>query len=316
MAYDHIFGPVLSRRLGVSLGVDLVTHKICSMDCIYCECGKTTQLTCDRKNWVPYERVKAELEDYFATHPDPDYITFSGSGEPSLNSSLGNVIAYIKKKRPGINIAVLTNAGLFSDEIVRRQMLGADLVVPSLDAAAPGAFQRINRPCASLDVESIIKGIVDFRREFEGLIWLEILILPGINDAKTDLLLLKKAVKQIDPDRVQLNTLDRPGTRSDIRPASAIELQRVIDILEFSPVEIIAKVPKMKQATIKRPDLEAAILETIHRRPCTKTDLQNSLGLEIRELESCLLRLEKENKVTLSQQDRGIFYQTVKEADQ
>lgn len=316
MSYHHIFGPVLSRRLGVSLGVDLVTHKICSMDCIYCECGKTTRLTCERKNYVPFDRVIAELDDFFAGHPDPDYITFSGSGEPSLNSSLGRVIAHIKQKRPRIKIAVLTNAGLLSKKPVRTELLGADLVVPSLDAATEKAFKRINRPCASLDIASIINGLKRFRSEYSGQIWLEVLILHGINDDKTDLVELKNVVHKIRPDRVQLNTLDRPGTLADIRPATRAQLERVINILDFNPVEIVAKVPETVQPGGNRANIKQAILETIHRRPCTGTDLQKILGLTKSQAEETLSALEKENKIEARTQKRGVFYQTVKKAGQ
>ncbi len=315
MSYDHIFGPVLSRRLGVSLGVDLVTHKICSMDCIYCECGKTTQLTNERKEYVPFETVIKELDHYFKNQSDPDYITFSGSGEPTLNSSLGRVIDHIKAKRPGVSVAVLTNASLLSDPEVRRQLLKADLVVPSLDAVTSSAFSKINRPCANIDVLDTVNGIYDFVAQYKGKIWLEVFILPGINDERADLEQLKNIIKQINPARVQLNTLDRPGTLQNIRPATEKELSRVIKILDYQPIEIIAKVQETVQKVIKRKDVRQAILETIHRRPCTKIDLQKILGVEQAQIDDCILMLEKENKIIGSVQKRGMFYQTVKEAD-
>ncbi|MCF6246297.1 MAG: radical SAM protein [Desulfobacula sp.] len=314
MSYHHIFGPVLSRRLGVSLGVDLVTHKICSMDCIYCECGKTTQKTCERKEYVPFDSVIKELDHYFENHPDPDYITFSGSGEPTLNSCLGRVIDHIKDKRPEVNVAVLTNASLFSDQKVTKQLFKANLVVPSLDAVTKKAFLKINRPCATIDVAQIVSGMVDFAAVYKGKIRLEVFILPGINDERADLEMLKGVIRQINPDRVQLNTLDRPGTLSNIRPATGQELSRVIKILDYQPIEIIAKVQKTVRTIIKRNDIPKAILETIHRRPCTKTDLQTILGVEQARIEDCILLLEKEKKIEGSQQERGMFYQTIKEA--
>ena len=112
--YKYIFGPVPSRRLGMSLGVDLVPHKVCSLDCVYCECGPTTKLTTDRKEYIPYEKITKELAHYFANNPDPDYITFSGSGEPTLNSRMGDVLEFIKEKKPNVPIAVLTNGTLLS----------------------------------------------------------------------------------------------------------------------------------------------------------------------------------------------------------
>ena len=153
MAYQHIFGPVLSRRLGVSLGVDMVYHKVCSMDCIYCECGKTTLLTSQRDDYVDFDKVVQELDHFFSHHPDPDYITFSGSGEPTLNVHLGQVIHFIKQKKPDIRVAVLTNAGSIFDVDIRKELQEADLVIPSLDAVSPRAFKQINRPCASISPE-------------------------------------------------------------------------------------------------------------------------------------------------------------------
>lgn len=313
MSYQHIFGPVLSRRLGVSLGVDLVTHKVCSMDCVYCECGKTTVLTSQRDEYVDFDKVVQELDHYFSNHPDPDYITFSGSGEPSLNSHLGQVINTIKQKKTEIKVAVLTNAGSISDPGIRKELAGADLVVPSLDAVTPKAFRRINRPCGGIRPEKIVEGLIRFRSEFKGQIWLEIFILPGINDNKDDIIELKTAVARIGPDRVQLNTLDRPGTLSHLRPATKNQLDRVIRLLDFHPVEIIARIEEQNHAGIKRGNPGTAILETIHRRPCTKTELQAVLNLETDVLENTLFELEKQGMIMSSVQERGVFYQTVKE---
>ena len=313
MQYKHIFGPVPSRRLGISLGVDLVTHKICSLDCVYCECGKTTLLTLERKEYVRFRAVIKELDHYWQNNVDPDYITFSGSGEPTLNSRLGEVIAYIKEKKPHIKVAVLTNSSFFSDPMVRKALLKADLVVPSLDAVSKKAFARINRPKQGLDVKKLVKGIESFAKEYTGKIWLEVFILPGINNSPSDLLLLKEAVKKINPETIQLNTLDRPGTMSGITPASKPELEEVIKILGFPNIEIIAKVDGDIKARIQREDIKAAVIETIHRRPCTKKDLLQILGVEKQVIDKAINSLEQEKKIVGKTQGRGIFYQTLKE---
>jgi wyosine [tRNA(Phe)-imidazoG37] synthetase (radical SAM superfamily) len=190
MTYRSLFGPVLSRRLGVSLGVDLVTHKTCSLNCVYCECGKTTCLTPERRCYVSPDAVCRELDHYWAHNDDPDYITFSGSGEPTLNQGLGQVIAHIKEKKPGIRVAVLTNATLMTDPAVRAELALADLVVPSLDAVSYPVFCRINRPCAGIRPADIIDGLIVFTKAFSGQVWLEIFILPGINDTQEELALL------------------------------------------------------------------------------------------------------------------------------
>jgi wyosine [tRNA(Phe)-imidazoG37] synthetase (radical SAM superfamily) len=313
MQYHHIFGPVVSRRLGISLGVDLVTHKICSLDCVYCECGKTTRLTMEPREYVRFSEVKKELDHYLRHNPDPDYITFSGSGEPTLNSSIGRVIEHIKDKTPRTRVAVLTNSTLLFDPKVRQRLLKADLVVPSLDAVSQKMFARMNRPGSRMDAETVVRGIVDFKREYPGQLWLEIFILPGINDNESELLLLKGAIQKIHPDQVQINTLDRPGTVSDLRPATGTELERVIQILDFPKTEIIARVDENLQACIQREDVKAAIMETVHRRPCTKKDLQQVLGLEKDELDRHIHDLEAQGKIFGQARERGIFFQTIKE---
>ena len=133
--YKYLFGPVPSRRLGMSLGVDLVPKKVCSLDCVYCEVGHTTKLTTERKEYIPYDKVTSELEHYFANNPNPDYITFSGAGEPTLNSRIGDVLQFIKQIKPDIPLAVLTNGTLLSDKNVRDELMDANVVLPSLDAA-------------------------------------------------------------------------------------------------------------------------------------------------------------------------------------
>jgi wyosine [tRNA(Phe)-imidazoG37] synthetase (radical SAM superfamily) len=311
MQYRHLFGPVRSRRLGVSLGVDLVTHKICSMNCVYCECGETTDLTKERRQYVSCEDVCRELDHYWAHNDDPDYITFSGSGEPTLNLGLGQVIAHIKEKKPGIQVAVLTNASLMSDPAVRAELALADLVVPSVDAVFPKTFYGINRPFAGIQPTEIIDGIADFTKQFSGNVWLEIFVLPGINDTQKELTLLKTAIRKIKPQKVQLNTLDRPGTVSTLRPAAPEELERVITLLDENNVEIIARAgtgTRKRQAQ----DPGAAILETIHRRPCTREDLAAVLGLHKQEVKRLLTDLTAKGCITSRQEARGEFFFTVK----
>lgn len=306
--YKYIFGPVPSRRLGMSLGVDLVPRKVCSLDCVYCEVGKTTRLTTERKEYVPYKKIIDELSAYFGSQPDPDYITFSGSGEPTLNLRIGDVLQFIKQNKPGIPIAVLTNGTLLHDAGLRSELQGADLVLPSLDAATEAAFNRINRPHASIDVDRYIQGLVDFRQSFAGRIWLEVLILPAYNDSEEDLEALRNAIVRIQPDAVQLNTLDRPGTVKDLRAATTAELQRIRDLWQLDYVEIIAAPATRKRMASYRPDTEEAILETIARRPCTTEDLAAILGLHVNEVNKYLDILEAEKKIVSSRQDRGIFY--------
>ena len=308
LMYKHLFGPVPSRRLGMSLGVDLVPHKVCSFNCIYCECGATTRLTTHRAEYVPYADVVRELAHYFEHHPDPEYITFSGAGEPTLHSDLGKVLDFAKKLRPGVPVAVLTNGSLFNDPEVREELSRADVVLPSLDAATGTAFKRINRPAAGLSVEEYIRGLAAFRKEFHGEIWLEVFILPGFNDDQENLLSLRKAIPAIQPDRIQLNTLDRPGVISGLRAATRDELEKISASLSPWNVEIVAPAGERHRIAAYRSDTESAILETISRRPCTADDIAKILGIHMNEVNKYLGVLEKDGKIETTRQERGTFY--------
>lgn len=310
--YKYLFGPVPSRRLGMSLGVDLIPHKVCTLNCIYCECGVTTCLTTDRKEYIPSSKVIKELEQYFKENRKPDYITFSGAGEPLLNSSIGLILNWIKTNIPDVPAAVLTNGTLLSDPDVRKEILKADLVIPSLDAACEESFAAVDRPHESISLPEYIQGLIDFRNEYSGKIWLEIFILPDYNNSEKNLFLLQKALKMINPDRIQLNTLDRPGTVSELRAASKAELQSILDSWGLPQAEIIKPAPERKDIKSYRKDTETAILETICRRPCTLKDLSSILGIHINEINKYLGVLEEEESVSVDVQKRGVFYTAVR----
>lgn len=307
--YKYLFGPVPSRRLGMSLGVDLAPKKVCSLNCVYCEVGKTTKLTLDRKEYIKADKVKAELESYFKDNPDPDFITFSGYGEPTLNSAIGEILAFIKQLRPNLPLAVLTNGTLFTDKEVRTSLLKADVVLPSLDAASEEVFQKINRPAPGLKAADYIQGLIDFRGEYNGKIWLEVFILPGYNDAPEELVRLKEIIRKIEPDSVQLNTLDRPGTIMNLQPASHEALQQIVDNWDMPNVQIIASSKERKESQSYRTDVETAIMETISRRPCTLDDLANITGLHVNEINKYLDVLSGAGTIEAVEQKRGVFYQ-------
>jgi len=306
--YKHIFGPVPSRRLGVSLGIDLVPHKVCTLNCVYCECGKTTDITVERKEYVPFNEVISELDRFMSENPKPDYITFSGSGEPTLNSRIGDIVSYIKTKYPDISLALLTNGTLLSDPEVRKEILDCDLVLPSFDAATQKAFLKINRPSPLIGLEQYLNGIIEFRKEFKGNIWLEIFILPGYNDSSEDLAAMKEAILKIKPNSVQLNTLDRPGAVEGLAAEPREMLKKIADDWGLDNVEIIAKVSERKDERSFNRDTESAILETISRRPCTVADLVSILKLHENEINKYLSTLESDGKIIPENLERGIFY--------
>ncbi|MFA9372054.1 MAG: radical SAM protein [Labilibaculum antarcticum] len=308
--YKYLFGPVPSRRLGVSLGVDLVPKKVCSIDCVYCEVGKTTKLSVTREDYISSDKIKTELEHYFKNNPQPDYITITASGEPTLNSNLGEIIRFVKQTKPEVSVALITNGTLLHDSKVREAIKDVDLVLPSLDAGTEEAFRRINRPHKDLDFKQYIQGLIDFGKEFTGKIWLEVFILPGYNDSEKELSELKKLILKIRHDSVQLNTLDRPGTVANLRGATQDELQQVIDFWKLDHVEIIAKAKQGNKEQSHRKDTENAILETVSRRPCTLEDLTTILGMCDDEVGKCLAELVEKNLIETIEQERGVFYQS------
>lgn len=307
--YKYLFGPVPSRRLGMSLGVDLVPKKVCSLDCVYCEVGKTTKLSLERKEYINADCIKDELTHYLKNNPSPDYITITASGEPTLNQHLGAIIDFIKQTKADIPVALITNGSLLYDPEVRKEMMKADLLLPSLDAATNEVFKKINRPAEDLTVEMCIEGIISLRKEFKGKIWLEVFILPGYNDNKEELTALKEVILKVNPDSIHLNTLDRPGTVANLRGASREELQRVVDFWQMDKVEIVAKLKQVETQQSYRKDTASAILETVARRPCTLEDLTKMLGLKSEEIEKQLKQLIEECKLESVVQDRGVFYQ-------
>ena len=310
--YKYLFGPVPSRRLGMSLGIDLVPKKVCSLDCVYCEVGKTTKLTTDRKEYILYDKVTAELADYFQNNPEPDYITFSGYGEPTLNVRIGEILQYLKTTKPHIPIAILTNGTLFYDPTLQEEIKTADVVLPSLDAATEEVFRKLNRPAEGLSLTNYINGLIEFSQKYKGKIWLEVFILPGYNDHEEELTKLKEIIQKIHPESVQLNTLDRPGTEPGLRGATPEELQKIIDFWDMKNVKIISAAAARKNKTSYRKDTESAILETIARRPCTLQDLTQILGMHSNEINKYLGVLEEEGKIQTQEQERGVFYQLPK----
>lgn len=309
--YKYLFGPVPSRRLGISLGVDLVPKKVCSLNCVYCEVGKTTKLTVDRMEYVKYEKIVAELKQFMTNEPNIDYITFSGSGEPTLNSRIGEVLTFVKQNYPKVKTAILTSGALLSNSKLRSELLEADVILPSLDAASEGVFEKINRPNTSLSIGPYIEGLIDLRKEYEGQIWLEVFLLKGYNDSPKELDLMKKAILKIEPNIVQLNTLDRPGTIGGLVALTKDELQNVKYNWDIPNVEIIASAALRTNVDSYSTDIEGTILATIARRPCTLGDLHQILGIHINEINKYLGTLEMNSKIQTTTLDRGVFYELI-----
>ncbi len=302
----HVYGPVPSRRLGYSLGVDILPPKTCTLDCIYCQLGPTPKKTTQRKTYFDQEEIIAQIQDVLNSEKRIDYITFSGSGEPTLNKILKKLIRDIKEITL-IPVAVLTNATLLTEDRVRRDLLDADLVVPSLDAVTQNLFTQVNRPHASLQIANIIKGLKAFRREFRGQIWLEILLVKGINDSPSHIHKLKKVLAQVSPNKIQLNTVIRPPAEEASQPLTPAELEEIRKALG-EQCEIIADFSK-KEQTPHESNLERAILTTMQRRPVTLDDMATFLGKHPDEIQKHLNHLMQKNQVRQVRHEGKIYFE-------
>jgi wyosine [tRNA(Phe)-imidazoG37] synthetase (radical SAM superfamily) len=211
---------------------------------------------------------------------------------------------------PDVPVAVLTNGTLVDRPDVRADLVKADVLLPSLDSATPKGFKAVNHPHPDLDIRNSIEGLVTLRQAFSGQIWLEVFIAPGVNDTPEELDALKAALQRIRADRVQLNTLDRPGTDESLEAADADTLNGVVTHLQLDTVEIVADVDRRDQVTVYRDDIESSILTTIARRPCTVDDLSTLLGLHRNEVNKYLDVLQADGKITPVRQQRGLFYKS------
>ena len=307
-----LFGPVPSRRLGMSLGVDLVPRKTCSMDCVYCESGKTTNLTVERREYHPTAAIIAELDAYLADKPELDHITFSGAGEPTLHSGIGEIIAFLKNKHSEYKICLLTNAMLLPlNEKLFEELKPLDLIVPSLDSVAPAKFAEINRPASPVELESLVDALARFKKESDALMHLEIFIVKGVNDSNEDAAEFAAAVQRIRPDKVQINSLDRPGTENWVEPADAAFLLALRDSLaKFAETEVVAKFAAAGSGARRAlpPDARKRVLDMVARRPCTAEDMATSLGCGTAEVERLLSEMRAEGVLISEKRGRGLFH--------
>jgi len=305
---SQIFGPVPSRRLGRSLGVDLVPFKTCTYDCIYCQLGRTTRKTVERKEWVPLDGVLEELNEKLSTKPD--YITLSGSGEPTLFSRLDELVDRIKAITR-VPVAVLTNGSLLWQKDVRRQLMNADLVIPSLDAGDETIFRLVNRPHEQVSFEQMLGGLIDFRREFRGEYWLEIFVIGAYTGVPEELTRVAKCVDRIRPDRIQLNTVTRPPAEEYAVGVSSERLTELTSI--FHPrAEIIADFRGVHRRTEFLAGREE-ILQMLRRRPCSVDDIADGLGMHRNEVIKYIEELNTENLLEESRRAEKLYYKVAKD---
>ena len=287
----YVFGPVNSRRLGVSLGLDIIPFKYCSFNCVYCECGGTTVLTDEVREYVPYENIVSEIDQVLAGKPRIDVVTFSGSGEPTLNSRLGDIIKYIKRSYPENKIAVLTNSSLLHRDDVRKGLLDADIIYPSLDAVSEDIFTKMMRPVAGIEPQKIIEAIIKLRKEFRGKLCLEIFIIAGLNDSEIELEKLKQSCISIKPDEIHLNHLDRPGAEQWVRPLDSERMEQVKQYFSPMPVKIVGRVIPGISGTAYLDEIEIVLHEALMEKCMTADELSDYLNLRIADVLKAAERL-------------------------
>ena len=301
----YLYGPVPSRRLGRSLGIDIVPFKVCTLDCVYCQLGRTTEKTLQRKDYVPVEAVLAELKDKLAEGLEADFITISGSGEPTLNSRLGELIEGIKKITD-IPVAILTNGTLLYKQDVRADCAKADVVLPSLDAGDEQIYQRINRPHSGLSIEKLISGLCAFRNEFAGRIWLEVFFIEGFNTDNEQIAKIKDAIDRIRPDKVQLNTAVRPTAEPGIKSLDAEKLQAIAEELG-EKCEVIADFSPARHDGHIEGKAED-VLSMLKRRPCSLSDICSALGISRNEALKYITHFQQQGVLDSKKKDGVIFF--------
>ena len=293
-----LFGPVPSRRFGRSLGIDLFPSKTCTFDCLYCEVGSNPERTRRVRQTVPAEQVLAEISDYLSAHfrELPDCITFAGSGEPTLYRDIDRIIAGIHHMTT-LPVVLLTNGSLLFRKNIRDRILAVDVLVPSLDAGSPEVFRRLNRPVSGITYDDLITGLMETRQVYRGRYILEVLLVDGFNTDSEHMKLLAEQIRRIDPDAVQVNTVFRPPADRSVHAADADTINRFVEMVgeRAVPVQYYNRAGIVRE--IKGDLLEQVILKTVGIRPCTRIELEDSLGVSERAMDTAIRRLKERGRL-------------------
>jgi wyosine [tRNA(Phe)-imidazoG37] synthetase (radical SAM superfamily) len=287
--------------------VDLVPPKICTYDCVYCQVGKTTEKTLQRKEYIPVEEVLEEVKNFLSKgDASIDHFSLSGSGEPTLHSQIGLVIKGIKGMSP-IPVAVLTNGSLLYLEGLRDDLRQADIILPSLDAVSKEVFTRINRPHKEISVEKVVEGLVEFRKVYQGQIWLEILFCKGMNDGRNEIREMKKAVDRIQPDRIHINTVVRPPTEPWAAPLNSEEMEEIQAFFG----EKASIISEFDRHPLSLPEMNAKeeIFRILKRRPLSLVDLSQRMAIPKEELEATIQPMVEEGKIKTRRFGDSIYYE-------
>jgi wyosine [tRNA(Phe)-imidazoG37] synthetase (radical SAM superfamily) len=312
--FRHLYGPVPSRRLGRSLGIDLVPHKVCSYNCIYCQIGKTTKQTLSRREYVPTREILDEVETFLSEEGDTaiDHFSLAGSGEPTLHSEIRFILEGIKH-RSSVPVAVITNGSLLWEEKVQQDLLLADVILPSLDAVSPEIFKKIDRPHPKLSLERVVEGMVVFRKVFKGQIWLEILMCKGVNDGDEELARMKEVVDRIRPDQIHLNTVVRPPSETWAVPLTHHDMERIRDF--FGEKATIISEFDRHPASASGQDVPEEIVRILRRRPLSLSDLSTGMGIDSSALERHLASLLEKKRIKARSFGKAVYYEILGDLD-
>jgi len=303
-SYKYLFGPVPSRRFGLSLGVDLAPRKICTLNCVFCEVGPTTCLTIARKEYVPASEVKRELTQWRSGGGKADVVSVTGSGEPTLHAGFGDILAFIKNNI-GIKSVLLTNSTLMYLPEVRCAASFADIVKVTLSAWDEDSFGKIARPHPDLRFASFLEGLRLFRQEYSGTIWMEVFIVQGINSDLEQVKAIAQLARTIRPDKIQLNTAVRPTADSRVGAVAEFFLNEIS--LLFEPkAEVIAKFAGKYSG--KGTVDQGAILATLKRRPCTAEDVAAAFSLDINETQVILRKMVERRFIRIETRNGDNYY--------
>ena len=311
--FHYLYGPVFSRRLGRSLGIDLVPFKTCTYDCIYCQLGRTTNKTTKRRSYVPIGEILKELKIKLAAGETPDYISIAGSGEPTLHSRIGELIGMVKNMTT-VPVAVLTNGSLLHLPEVSNALMQADLVIPSLDAGEERMFQYVNRPHPDISFDKMVAGIIEFTRIFPREVWLEVLLVSGVTGLAADAKKIAAWTKKIGAKKIQLNTVCRPAAEEF---ACAVEKSSLKNLAGLFPgaVDVVGeKEPVYSGASALQEAADEEIAQLLARRPCTISDVCSGLGLHPHEAAKKIKKLVDEKRIAVTRKGRNVFYRAAESA--
>lgn len=293
--YKYLFGPVPSRRLGNSLGISPIPERTCSYSCIYCQLGRTKHMTSARQEFFPAEAILDEFSHYQKNENVFDIVTIVGEGEPTLYSKLDFLIAELKK-RTQKPIAVITNGSLLSDPAVREQLMEADMVLPSMDACSETVFRKINRPHVSVKFEETRKGLIEFSKAYKGKLWVEIMLVKGINDDDKSLEEFKEQLKEIRYDRVYINTPVRPPAEADVQCPDKERIHKAVQMLSGISIDMLASGNFFSDID----DPYEAVLSICKRHPMNNFELETFLkSRQVQNIEEFVRKLQADPKINV-----------------